>query len=63
MLVRHPDRFRVPSYYDWESRTQKAEFNCDRARTELGWSPASDRERLVKEGIGGALEPWLAAIK
>jgi nucleoside-diphosphate-sugar epimerase len=63
MVMRHPDRIRVPSYYDWESRAQKAEFNCDRARNELGWAPSSDRERLVKEGIGGALEPWLAAIK
>ena len=63
MMVRHPDRIRVPSYYDWESRTQKAEFNCDRARDELEWAPCSDREILVKEGIEGALEPWLAAIK
>jgi predicted dehydrogenase/nucleoside-diphosphate-sugar epimerase len=63
MMVRHPDRIRVPSYYDWESRTQKAKFNCDRARNELGWAPSSESERLVKEGIGNALEPWLAAIK
>jgi nucleoside-diphosphate-sugar epimerase/predicted dehydrogenase len=63
MMVRHPDRIRIPSYYDWESRTQKAEFNCDRARTELGWAPSSDRQQLVKEGIEDALEPWLAAIK
>jgi predicted dehydrogenase/nucleoside-diphosphate-sugar epimerase len=63
MAVRHPDRIRVPSYFDWESRTQKAEFNCNLARTELGWAPASDRQRLVKEGIGDALQPWLAAIE
>jgi predicted dehydrogenase/nucleoside-diphosphate-sugar epimerase len=63
MMVHHPDRIRVPSYHDWESRTQKAAFNCDRARSDLGWAPCSSRERLVKEGIGGALESWLAAIK
>jgi predicted dehydrogenase/nucleoside-diphosphate-sugar epimerase len=63
MMVHHPDRIRVPSYRDWESRTQKAAFNCERARSDLGWAPRSNRERLVKEGIGGALESWLAAIK
>lgn len=63
VFVRHPDRHRIPSYDDWESRTQKAEFKSDRARSELGWSPASDRGRLVNEGIGDALKPWLEAIK
>jgi len=63
MMVHHPDRIRVPSYHDWESRTQKAAFNCERARSDLGWAPRSNRECLVKEGIGGALESWLAAIK
>jgi nucleoside-diphosphate-sugar epimerase len=62
LVVHHPDRIRLPSYHDWESRTQKADFNCDRARSELGWAPSSDRERL-EEGIKGALESWLAAIK
>ena len=52
-----------PSYADWESRTQKAYFDCTRTRTELGWKPASDRQRLIKEGIDDALDSWLAAIK
>ena len=39
----HPDRIRIPSYADWESRTQKAVFNCDRTRAELGLDAASDR--------------------
>ena len=40
LLVHHPDRGRIPSYHDWESRTQKAVFDCSRAsvRTELGAS-------------------------
>lgn len=63
MAVRHPDRIRIPSYADWESRTQKAAFNCDRTRAELNWSPASDRQRMIDEGIGVALGPWLKAIK
>jgi hypothetical protein len=63
MAVRHPDRSRVPSYSDWESRTQKAYFNCDRTRTDLKWAPASDRKRMIDEGIGTALAPWLEAIK
>jgi predicted dehydrogenase/nucleoside-diphosphate-sugar epimerase len=58
----HPDRARIPSYRDWESRTQKGIFNCTRARDELGWAPASDRQRMISEGIGGSLKSWLEAI-
>lgn len=61
VAVRHPDRLRIPSYRDWESRTQKAFFDCTRARTELMWAPASDRARMIEEGIGGSLQSWLAA--
>jgi predicted dehydrogenase/nucleoside-diphosphate-sugar epimerase len=61
LAVRHPDRQRVPSYLDWKSRTQKAVFDCNRARAELDWKPASDRQRLIDEGIGGSLQSWLAA--
>lgn len=63
MVVRHPDASRVPSYSDWESRTQRAFFNCERTRTDLKWAPASDRQRMIAEGIGVAVEPWLEAIK
>ena len=61
VAVRHPDRIRIPSYFDWESRTQKALFDCTRTRAELNWEPASDRQRLIDEGIGGSLRSWLAA--
>ena len=61
LAVGHPDGQRVPSYSDWESRTQKALFDCSRTREELRWTPASDPERMVSEGIGGSLAGWLAA--
>jgi predicted dehydrogenase/nucleoside-diphosphate-sugar epimerase len=61
--IGHPDRNRVPSYRDWESRTQRAVFDCKRARTELGWVPASDRKRMIDEGIGGSLQSWLNAVR
>jgi nucleoside-diphosphate-sugar epimerase/predicted dehydrogenase len=63
VLVRHPDRLRIPSYRDWESRTQKAFFDCTLAHSELGWVPASDRTRMIEEGIGGSLQSWLAACR
>jgi predicted dehydrogenase/nucleoside-diphosphate-sugar epimerase len=63
LVVRHPDRIRIPSYHDWESRTQKAVFDCSRARGELSWMPASDRQRMIDEGIGGSLQSWLEAVK
>jgi predicted dehydrogenase/nucleoside-diphosphate-sugar epimerase len=63
VLVRHHDRIRIPSYRDWESRTQKAIFDCAHTRVALDWKPASDRKRLIEEGIGGALQPWLEVTR
>jgi len=63
VAVRHPDRVRVPSYRDWESRTQKAIFNCDRTRNELDWIPAGNRRTLFDRGIGDALDSWLSATR
>jgi nucleoside-diphosphate-sugar epimerase len=50
VAVRHPER-RLPSYRDWESRTQRAHFDCAAAKTVLGWSPVSERAELVRRGI------------
>ena len=50
VAVRHPER-RLPSYRDWESRTQRAVFDCTAAKTTLGWQPVSDRTELVRQGI------------
>lgn len=63
IAVRHPDRIRIPSYADWETRTQKATFDCSETRTTLGWQPASNRERLLKEGIDDAVDRWLVAVR
>jgi nucleoside-diphosphate-sugar epimerase len=62
VAVGHPDRARIPSYRDWESRTQKAIFDCSRARKELGWKPVSDRQKMIDDGIGGSLKSWLDAV-
>jgi nucleoside-diphosphate-sugar epimerase len=59
VAVRHPER-RLPSYRDWESRTQRAVFDCTAAKTTLGWRPVSDRDELIKRGIE---EPLLDAMK
>jgi predicted dehydrogenase/nucleoside-diphosphate-sugar epimerase len=61
LAVGHPDGSRIPSYADWESRTQKAVFDTARTREELGWAPISDPDRMISEGIGGSLAGWLAA--
>ena len=61
VLVGHPDAQRVPSYSDWESRTQKAVFDSSGTREALGWKPISDADRMVTVGIGGSLAGWLAA--
>ena len=63
VAVGHPDAQRVPSYSDWESRSQKAIFDSSRTREDLGWTPISDPERMIDEGIGGSLAGWLEARK
>ena len=61
VLVRHPDRGRVPELSRLGVAYSRAIFDCSRARSELSWAPVSDRRRLIDEGIGGALQPWLQA--
>ena len=50
VAVRHPER-QLPSYRDWQSRTQQARFDCTAAKTVLGWNPVSERGELVRKGI------------
>ena len=49
-MVRHPDE-RKPSYRDWESRTQRAHYDCAKARLLLNWSPVCDRDEIIRRGI------------
>jgi predicted dehydrogenase/nucleoside-diphosphate-sugar epimerase len=58
VAVRHAER-RLPSYRDWESRTQQATFDCSAARQALGWQPVSDRAELVRRGIEEPLIEWM----
>jgi len=58
VLVRHPER-RFPSYRDWKSRTQRAVFDCAKAKLLLGWAPVVDRETIVRDGITLPVKEWL----
>jgi nucleoside-diphosphate-sugar epimerase len=49
-MVRHADR-RRPSYRDWESRTQRARYDCTKARRLLNWNPVCDRDEIIRRGI------------
>lgn len=49
-VIRHPDR-RQPSYRDWESRTQRAHYDCSKARKLLNWTPVDDRDLFIRRGI------------
>jgi nucleoside-diphosphate-sugar epimerase/predicted dehydrogenase len=57
VAVHHPER-QMPSYRDWESRTGHAVFDCSSAKKTLGWKPVSDRDELVRRGIGEPLEEY-----
>jgi nucleoside-diphosphate-sugar epimerase len=48
--IRHPDR-RRPSYRDWESRTQRAHYDCSKARKVLSWNPTDVRDEMIQRGI------------
>ncbi len=48
--VRHPDK-RRPSYRDWETRTQRARYDCTKARRLLNWNPVCDRDEIIRRGI------------
>lgn len=50
LVVRHPE-CRMPSYRDWETRTQQASFDCTRTKGLLNWNPESKREELIRKGI------------
>jgi predicted dehydrogenase/nucleoside-diphosphate-sugar epimerase len=58
VAVRHKDR-RLPSYRDWEGRTQHARFDCSAAKNVLGWKPVSTREEMVRKGIEVPLKEFL----
>jgi nucleoside-diphosphate-sugar epimerase/predicted dehydrogenase len=59
VITRHPDRH-LPSYRDWESRRQRAIFDCTRAKVRLGWKPTSDRAELVRRGIYEPMKEMLS---
>src|SRR5262249_4746779 len=58
-MVRHPDR-RRPSYGDWETRTQRARYDCTKARTVLNWDPVCDRDEIIRRGIQRPAAEFLA---
>jgi nucleoside-diphosphate-sugar epimerase/predicted dehydrogenase len=49
-LVRHPEQ-RRPSYRDWETRTQRARYDCTKAIKLLNWRPVCDRDEMIRKGI------------
>ncbi len=57
MMVRHHNRI-MPSYADWDSRTQNAYFNCDKAKRMLNWRPTDEREVLIDKGIRVPVEEF-----
>ncbi len=58
VAVRHHDR-RMPSYRDWESRTQKALWDCSASKKLLHWKPTSDRAGIIEKGIRVPLDEIL----
>lgn len=57
-LIRHPNR-RIPSYRDWDSRSNRARFDSSKTRDALGWRPAGTREALIERGIAAAVRDFV----
>lgn len=49
---------RRPTYAEWDGRSFAATLDGGRAQRELHWSPASDRETIVREGIWVPTDEW-----
>jgi predicted dehydrogenase/nucleoside-diphosphate-sugar epimerase len=58
VAVRWPER-RMPAYRDWESRTQRAQFDCTKAKARLGWAPVAGAEALIRRGIHIPVDEFL----
>jgi predicted dehydrogenase/nucleoside-diphosphate-sugar epimerase len=58
VAVRHQEQ-QMPSYHDWQSRRQLAQFDCAAAKKVLGWNPVSERGELVRKGIEEPLREFL----
>lgn len=56
---RDPTR-RLPSYSDYVSRSARAYFSPEKAKTRLGWRPASDVRVVVEQGIHVPVDEFLA---
>lgn len=50
---------RLPSYHDWQSRTQEAAYACSKASEILRWNPVDDKRSLIQKGIQKPAEEWI----
>ncbi|BAP58218.1 putative dehydrogenase [Thioploca ingrica] len=48
-----------PSYAEIKGRSFASTFNSSKAQRELGWTPISDRDTLIKEGIWAPVDEFL----
>jgi nucleoside-diphosphate-sugar epimerase len=49
---------RRPTYAEWDGRSFAATLEGGRAERELHWSPARDRETVVREGVWVPTDEW-----
>ncbi len=59
VAINHPNR-KIPSFRDWQSRTQKAIFDSSKAENLLKWNPVKDKSVLIKKGIIDPVKEWLS---
>ena len=57
-LIRHPNR-KIPSFRDWDCRTQRARYDSSATRHALGWEPVASREEIVQRGIVDMVRDYL----
>ena len=57
-LIRHPNR-RAVSFHDWRCRAHRSTYDNAATKEALAWQPAASRERLLAEGVQGAVDWYL----
>ncbi|MCA9707018.1 MAG: NAD-dependent epimerase/dehydratase family protein [Myxococcales bacterium] len=49
----------MPSFADWQGRSFAARFDASKASKELGWTPVSDRQTIIADGIHGPADEFI----
>ncbi len=57
--IRHPNR-RWPTVHDWACKAHRSRYDSSEAQAVLGWTPVSDRQKMIDEVIAPMIRTYLS---